>query len=71
MATEQHKDMSALQATALLGWLITGSYEKRAQKWPIRLFGRDRLFSNSLKSRHKVRFVHFLYMKSIKNSNKK
>ena len=32
MATEQHKDMYAMKATALLGWLITGSYEKRAQK---------------------------------------
>ena len=32
MATEQHKDMSALQATALLGWLFTSIYEKQAQK---------------------------------------
>ena len=32
MASEQHKDMYAMKATALLGWLITGSYEKRAQK---------------------------------------
>ena len=59
MATEQHKDMSALQATALLGWLFTSIYEKRAQKRSIRLLGRDRLFSNSLKSRYKVRFSLF------------
>ena len=51
MATEQPKDMSALHATALSGWLFTSIYEKRAEKSPIRLFGRDRLFSNSLKSR--------------------
>ena len=59
MATEQHKDMSAMQDTAFLGWLLQAFTRNGPQNSYIRLFGRDRLFSNSLKSRYKVRSCSF------------
>ena len=56
MATEQHKDMSALQATDFLGWLLQAFTRNGLQNSHIRLFG----ISNSLKSRYKVRSCSFL-----------
>ena len=69
IATEQHKDMSFQQPTALLGWLFTSTYEKRAQKYGyLAGTGYFRIAWNHV---IKWDFVYFLEMKNINKSKKK